>query len=72
MYSERGIVSRDFNDRATELYPYQSHLKGDRAAWGALLTSIVNQWDKSPAHYRTAAREDLRFVTFDAEVGAKK
>ena len=60
LFNERGTVAAPFRDHTLELMPYRDYLAGDRTAWGALLTSIFNQWSRSPADFRESARAHLR------------
>jgi hypothetical protein len=65
LFNARGTVAEDFRAHAAHIVPFRAYLKGDRAAWGALLTALFNNWDETPAVYRAAAQEHLRFVVLD-------
>jgi hypothetical protein len=69
LFNRHGEVSMAHWDKFAEILPFgDQHLRGNRQAWGALLTSLVNQW-KEPVHfYRQQCAESLRYVVFDEAV----
>lgn len=68
LINERGTVAPDFRRYDMAIRPFlDAPLKGDRAAWGALLTAIFNQWSESPQTYQNLALEHMRYIVFDTE-----
>lgn len=65
LFNERGFVAKGFQSHGVHLSAFKGHLKGDRSAWGALLTSLFNQWNKDPADYRVTAAKHMRYVVLD-------
>ena len=48
--------------------PFGDYLRYDRQAWGALLTALINKWEKPVSYYRRQCAESLRYVVFDERV----
>jgi hypothetical protein len=65
LFNKRGMVSEEFMPHQFEITPFFQHLKGDRAAWGALLTSIFNRWSRTPGDFKAMATKNMRYIVFD-------